>query len=90
MLQTDYAKLPAFPVPDHVYSTSATLKTTHGEIMIYTFDNDSIGLWWVPGGKLHQLLVPIIEQHAEWNTNGKFWFVKAEMAEQVLAEIRAI
>ncbi|MBB3952992.1 hypothetical protein [Aureimonas jatrophae] len=84
MLQADYERLPAFPIPVHVSMGAERLKLRGGTVRLYRFDDGSIGLWWPSIDRCHEALMQIIQDRAVWNRMGKHWYIEAGDANAVL------
>lgn len=90
MLQADYERLPAFPIPAHVSMGAERLRLRGGTVRLYRFDDGSIGLWWPSSERCHEALMQIIKDRAVWNRMGKHWHIERDAADAVLRDLKPL
>lgn len=90
MLQADYEKLPAFPVPAHVSDNAERFQLLGSCAHLYRFNDGSIGLWWASSERRDKVLMPLVEGRAVWNRMGKHWHMAADAADEVVRDLERL
>lgn len=64
-------------------SEQEEIQTALGSIWVRFTDKGKLRIWWPHKSRVQELVMPVIDGHANWIPEGRGWYVPAEKAQAI-------